>query len=46
MDKSLALDSIAKEDIKTLLDYGDDLVKKEKTRIDEALHLVVDQVIG
>lgn len=46
MDQSLALDSIAKEDIQTLLNYGDELVEKEKTRINEALHKVVDQVIG
>jgi hypothetical protein len=42
MDKSLALDSIAQEDIETLLEYGDDLVAEEKKKINEALYKVTD----
>jgi len=46
MDKALALDSIADDDMQTLLDYGDNLIKQEKERINEALYKVVDQIIG
>lgn len=46
METSLALDSVADDDIQKLLEYGETLVKDDKQRVDKAIHDIVDQVFG
>lgn len=45
MEESLALDSYKDKDIEKLLNYGDELVSKNKKEIKTALNMIVDQVM-